>query len=54
MIGGSLVAECEFDMTQERQNEGVSIRDRDFSECDELVASVDETIRKEERAIYAE
>ena len=41
-------------MTKERQKEGVSITDTDFSEFDEFVASVDERIRKEERAIYTE
>lgn len=39
-------------MTKERQKEGEKIRDTDFLEFD--VASMNETIQKEERAIYTE
>jgi nitrogen fixation NifU-like protein len=41
-------------MVKEREKEGVKAGETDFLEFDELVASIDETIRKEERAIYTE
>lgn len=41
-------------MTKERQKEGASIRSKDVSDFDEFVAGIDETIRKEERAVYTE
>ena len=41
-------------MTKERQKEVAKTTDTEFAEFDELVASIDETIQKEERAIYSE
>jgi nitrogen fixation NifU-like protein len=41
-------------MTKERQKEGAKTSDTEFLDLDDLVASIDETIQKEERAIYTE
>jgi nitrogen fixation NifU-like protein len=37
-----------------RKREGTNIEDREFADLDELVGSIEETIRKEEREIYTE
>jgi nitrogen fixation NifU-like protein len=41
-------------MTKERQKEGAKISATHFLDFDELVASINETIQKEEREIYTE
>ena len=37
-----------------RKREGMNIEEREFTDLDELVGSIEETIRKEEREIYTE
>jgi len=37
-----------------RKREGTKIEEREFSDLDELVGSIEETIRKAEREIYTE
>jgi hypothetical protein len=41
-------------MDKETQKESLKIEKKDFSGFDELVASIEETIQKDERDIYTE